>query len=258
MKLGICTSVENARAARSAGAEFIEENVQRLLQGEMPDDQWTGATRTAGSALPILAANSLLPGKLRITGPAVDRPLLRDYMQRVLARAQKLGIKTLVFGSGKSRQVPEDFDRAHARKQIVEFASMSADLAQRHNVLLVVEPLCARECNILNSVTEAMEYVKEVHHPNFQCLVDSYHWWTQQESLQSLADAAPWIKHVHVAERDTRLAPGESGSDYRPMFRILKQGGYDGPISVEATGFTDLAGVGPRVMDYLRAQWKEA
>ncbi len=258
MLLGICTSVENAAAVRSAGADFVEENVQRLLQGETPDGEWTAPPAAARPARPILVANSLLPGKIRITGPDADPELLRTYMTRVLPRAKKLGIKTLVFGSGKSRQVPEGFDRAKARRQIVDFASMAASLAQQHDVMLVVEPLCRKECNILNTVGEAMEYVQEVHHPNFQCLVDSYHWWAEQESLQSLISAAPWIRHVHVAERDTRLAPGESGSDYRPLFRVLKQAGYDGPISVEAVNFTNLAADGPRAMDYLRSQWEQA
>ena len=29
----------------------------------------------------------------------------------------------------------------------------------------------------MNSVAECMEYVREMNHPNFQCLVDSFHLW---------------------------------------------------------------------------------
>lgn len=258
MLLGICTSVDNAAACKAAGADFIEENVQSLLQGEVDTPDWTGPERTRRLALPVLAANCLLPRSIPVAGPAVDPQRSRTYMERVLSRAGQLGIKTLVFGSGNSRRVPDGFDPAAARQQIFDFVSMAAPIAKENDVMLVIEPLRAAECNILNSVPEAMEYVRRVNQPNLQCLVDSYHWWAQDESLDDLAKVVASIKHVHVADRETRLPPGESASDYRPFFGVLKRGGYDGPISVEAKEFKDIRINGPRVMDYLRSQWEQA
>ena len=64
----------------------------------------------------------------------------------------------------------------------------------------------------------------------------------------------PWIRHVHVSDK-TRVAPGESGKDdYRPFFAVLKRGGYDGLVSVEANGFDNIAGMGPRVLSLLKRQ----
>ena len=62
-----------------------------------------------------------------------------------------------------------------------------------------------------------------------------------------------------VLPRDVgRTAPGESGqSDYRPFFRVLKNGDYDGLISVEAKDF-DVASSGRKVLEFLRKQWNEA
>ncbi len=202
MKFGICTSIGNAAAVKAAGWDYVEENVQTLLAGMMPDSQWKPPQ---AGALAAPAANSLVPGGMKITGPAVDADGLRRYMRTVIARAQKVGIKILVFGSGAARMVPEGFNRATAKEQIVEFVESSARIAAEHGVTIVAEPLNRGECNIINSVAEAMEYVRAVDHPNFQCLVDSYHFWLEDEPLENLRAAMPWIRHVHLADKDGRV-----------------------------------------------------
>lgn len=259
MRLGICTKVEHAAELRAAGADFVEENVQTLLQGLTDDAQWHGMERVNGSALPVFAANSLLPGDLKIAGESVDFDRLQWYMGNTVSRARKAGIKVLVFGSGGARNVPEGFDRQRARGQIVTFCKMAAQLCADAGITLVAEPLNRKECNIVNSVAEAMEYVKAVDHRNFQCLVDSYHFWVENEPLENLTAAMPWIRHVHVADKDGRVAPGESGTaDYRPFFRVLKRANYLGAISVEALGFDDFQTIGKRVVAFLGRQWEEA
>ena len=258
MKFGICTTIDKSPAARDAGWDYVEESVQGLLQGLEPNERWTGRDRARDSALPIRAANMLVPASLKITGDDVDPERLTEYMRTVLHRADKLDIRTLVFGSGGARQVPEGFPCDSAAEQIGEFLRTSAAVAGEYDVVVVIEPLNRGECNIINSVAEAMKYVATVGHPNLQCLVDSYHFWTENEPLDDLRLAMPSIKHVHVADKVGRTAPGESGqSDYRPFFRVLKEGGYDGLISVEASGF-DVATSGRKVLEFLRVQWDEA
>jgi sugar phosphate isomerase/epimerase len=177
----------------------------------------------------------------------------------VTSRAQKAGMKILVFGSGGARNVPEGFDRERAQTQIVAFCKMAAELCGRAGITLVAEPLNKGECNIINTVGEAMTYVKAVNHRNFQCLVDSYHFWLENEPLEALQAAMGSIRHVHVADKDGRVPPGESGTaDYRPFFQVLKRAKYQGAISVEAVNFNDFETVGKRVIAFLHRQWDEA
>jgi sugar phosphate isomerase/epimerase len=259
MKFGICTSLTNAVAVKAAGWDYVEENVQTLLQGQVADEQWAQVAAANAATLPIPAANSLVPASLKITGPAVDLATLKKYMTTVVNRAQRVGIKTLVFGSGGARNVPDGFDRDKASKQIEDFVRASADIAAKHGVTLVAEPLNRNECNIINSVAEAMRYVKAVNHPNFQCLVDTYHLWLEDEPLENLKAAMPWIHHVHLADKDGRVAPGLSGkADYRPVFKILKDGKYDGLISFEGHAIPDFAVTAPTVLEFIKRQWTEA
>ena len=175
----------------------------------------------------------------------------------VIRRARRVGIRMIVFGSGAARNVPDGFDRPTAVQQITEFARNAAQIAAEQGITIVAEHLNRGECNIMNTVAEAMEYVKAVDHPNFQCLVDTYHLWLEDEPLENVRAAMPWIKHVHLADKDGRVAPGLSNkSDYRKFFGVLKQGNYDGLISFEGTAMPDFAVTAPRVLAYLNNQWK--
>lgn len=255
MKFGICTSLENAAAARSAGWDYLEVTITATFQGHLPDEQFAGVPQTA---LPLLSGCVLLPGTMKILGPAVDEPAIKTYLSRTMKRAAAAGTKTLVFGSGAARNVPDGFDRAKARQQIIQFATWAADAAQAHGVMMVVEALNKGECNIINSLIESMDIVNAAKHPNLQCLFDSYHFWLENEPLSNLTAACPALRHVHVADKEGRVPPGESGlADYKPAFRILKEAGYSGNISVEAKNF-DVPSMGARVLEYLKRSWEAA
>jgi sugar phosphate isomerase/epimerase len=254
-QFGICVPVEQSANAQAAGWDFVEESVQGLLKGLVSDADWDGPARIKSAALPVRAANMLVPAALKITGNDVDPAKLRDYIATVMRRAHQLGLSVLVFGSAGARNVPEGFDRNKAREQIVDFLKMAAPLAGENRVTLVVEPLNRGESNIINGIAEAMEYVRSVNHPNLAALVDSFHHWLDNEPLEDVKKNIAHIAHVHVADKDGRVAPGESGtSDYRTFFAVLKSAGYGGMISVEALGQMT-----PEVMrranEHLRRAW---
>jgi len=256
MRFGICTKLETADAVKEAGWDFVEENAQGLFRGL--EASWAGQVRVMTSALPIPSANTLVPGSLKITGPEVSQDRLREYMTRVLERAGQIGTRILVFGSAGARNVPDGFDREKAKQQILDFIKLILPMAQKNGVTIVAEPLNKQECNILNTVAETMEYVRAINHPNFKCLVDSYHLWMENEPLANVVENLAFIKHVHLADKDGRVAPGLSGTaDYRPLFKALKAGKYEGLISVEALDF-DIVKDGKRVLEFVKKQWQEA
>jgi sugar phosphate isomerase/epimerase len=259
MRIGICAPVESSADVWAAGAEFVEEHVQNLLQGQVPDDQWTGKARAGRSALPVYAANSLLPPTLKIVGPSVDWDKVKSYTATVMERARLVGMKVLVFGSAGARNVPAGFDPKEAHRQILDFLKMAVPLADANGIILVAEPLSRDESNIIHTITEAMDLVRQIDHCSFQCLLDTFHFWNNGDSLESVRESVKSIHHVHAADVDGRVPSGESGkSDYRPLFRILKQGGFDGAISVESPGWTRYAEVAQRAIEFLKQQWKEA
>lgn len=259
MKFGICTAVANATAVKAAGWDYVEESVQGLLHAhDQAAGEWVGADLVGGAALPVPAANMMVPADHKVTGPDVNPGKLATYMSIALSRAQRVGINTVVFGSGGARMVPEGFDKAKATDQIVSFLKSVAPVAEDHGVTIVVEHLNKTECNILNGVDECAEVVRRVDHPAVRLLVDTYHVWVDGIDYSEIEKNVSLVRHVHLADKEGRVAPGLSGtSDYVPIFKILKQGGYKGKISVEAMKF-DVVSEGPKVLKTVKDAWAAA
>lgn len=236
MKFGVCCAPGSAAAAAKAGFDFIEGAVGGFLKPREPQAAFQAALDEVRAApLPCPVVNCFVPGDLKITGPAVNLPALRDYVTTVFERAEQAGVEVIVFGSGGARAIPDGFAREAAREQLVAFGSMLAPLARDHGVTVVVEPLNRKECNVLNSVGECAALVRDVAHPGLRLLVDAYHFLRDNDSLDDLAAHGGLLAHVHIATVANRLAPGVEPCDFGPFFRTLARTGYDGRISIEAS-----------------------
>jgi sugar phosphate isomerase/epimerase len=236
MLLGICGGPEIAPVAHAAGYDYLELNTQAHLQGEADEAIFQPILeqiKTCG--MPCLAANVFVPAYLKITGPEVDFTRLTHYVSIVLERAERAGIRAIVFGSGGARRIPDGITHSQAYAQLVAFGRMVAPISMDHGVTIAVEPLNRGETNVLNSVREGLQYVKDVNHPAFRLLVDAYHWAKENESAVDIVTAGLWLAHAHIATYANRLSPGAEACDFAPFFAALKQAGYDLRISVEAS-----------------------
>ena len=177
----------------------------------------------------------MLPGELRVVGEQVDLARLDAYFGLTFARAQRLGAKVIVFGSGDARRVPEGFRFADAWRQLAQLLRMVDAHAARHGLRVALEPLCRDECNILNSVAEAIALSSLVQLDRVGVLGDTYHMALVGEPLEAFAHAGPDLLHVHMANPVGRRypLPGD-GQDYAALFSALRCAGYDGRVSIEA------------------------
>jgi len=234
MDYGVCTAASAAAPYAAAGFDFIETTVGTALKPRENEDAFHEERRRMEAApLPCKAANCFLPGDLKVTGPDVDPGALRAYVTVVCRRAALCGIETIVFGSGGARQVPDGFDRDRAWAQLVAFGQMLGPIAEAQGVMIAVEPLNSRDCNILTTVGEAARYVGDVGHPRVRLLVDGYHWSMDNDSADDVTAAAPLLRHIHIATYAHRLAPGAEPCDFSAFFAALRRGGYDGRVSIE-------------------------
>jgi sugar phosphate isomerase/epimerase len=237
----------------AAGFEFIEVNVQGHLKTLEEEAAFLDElARIRAAPLPAIAANSFVPGSLKITGPDVDWDALEAYVRRAFGRAQAAGVRTIVFGSGGARRIPDGFDRGEAWAQLIRFGRLMGPIAQAHQVTVVAEPLNTTrgECNVLTTVAETAGYVIEVGHPNVQLLVDAYHWGLDGDSFDDIVSYGHLIGHVHIATTTNRKPPGQEPCDFSRFFQALGLAGYDGAISIEA-GWDDLAQQASEAFDAL-------
>ena len=257
---GVVSTVQHAPAVAGAGFDYLEVNAQHWLEGTVPDDAYAGVARfRAGCPLPIPAVVNLMPGDLKIVGPDVDAPAVKTYLERVVRRAAGAGVETLVFGSGEARRVPDGYDPLDALGQLFAFCALAARLAREAGLVVALEPLCSAETNTLNTLVAATRVAEGVNDAGLGLLVDTYHLWAEAEPTRAVELAAPLLRHVHVADPATRLAPGDAAhaDRYRAVFAALKRANYAGRVSVE--GKIDFAPDAlRRTLAFLREQWDAA
>ena len=99
--------------------------------------------------------------------------------------------------------------------------------------------------------------VKAVGHPNFELLIDFFHLASEKEDPAIILEARDHIRHLHVANPRGRVFPQQwEEYDYAPFFANLRQIGYAGGISVEASS-KDVPTEAPRAITLLRRGFAE-
>ena len=235
-KLGACASVDQAWGIQMTGADYIEESVKRLLVPDKPEDAWQrNLSKLKESPLPVEACNNFLPGSLRSTGPDANHEGILKWSEITFRRGQQGGVKVIVFGSSASRKRADGYPKEQAMEQFVSLLKKMGPMAERYGIIVAVEPLRRKECNLINTVLEGAAIVEQVNHPNIRLVSDWYHMMQNGEDPNDLLKVGHLIAHVHIAEKETRSAPGIAGDDFRPFFSAFKQIGYSGRLSVEGT-----------------------
>ncbi|KRW92817.1 xylose isomerase [Alicyclobacillus tengchongensis] len=104
----------------------------------------------------------------------------------------------------------------------------------------------------VQNLAELAIFLEAVGAPNVGFLIDSFHWYTAEESTDDLVALKPeQIVHVHVndaieepslAHDQRRCLPGDGRIPLAPFLRALYEAGYRGPVSTEVLHQEPLAG----------------
>ena len=232
--IGVCTSIDNHAKLKANGYAYIEENVKRFLVPQENEEAFQkNYAKLKDSGMEVYACNSFLPGSLKSTGPDIKHDQILAYSETAFRRAQMAGIKVIVFGSSGSRSVPDGFDKQRAISQFIDLLKRMGPIAKKYDVTVCIEPLNKKESNIINSVAEGLDIVKQADHPNIQLLADIYHMALEDEPAENIVKAEKYLRHVHLAEKEGRTSPGTSNFDFVPYFQALKKIDYKGRISIE-------------------------
>lgn len=133
---------------------------------------------------------------------------------------------------GLIRGRPDDL--AQGRQQCIEALKECCECASGFpDVNIFIEPLNRYETNLINTIAEAMEVIKETGLDNLGLLVDTFHMNIEETNMaESILTAGPFIKHVHVADSN-RWVPGHGHLDFKQILSALRKIRYDGFISAE-------------------------
>lgn len=234
-KLGIVAPIEQDSLIYASGFRMLGESVGKMLSPSIPEDQfvkniaWMKKTKCK-----VFLCNIFFPGStIKIAGPNVDEQRVLGYADTVFSRAKRAGVPYIILGSGGARRLPDGYDMKKAKDEFAILCRKLADVAAKYKIMLVLESLEKAECNFLITLKDAADVVRAANHPNFKLNADIFHMLREEESPQSIVDAADLLVYCEIAEKQIRSLPGVKGDDFKPYLRALRKANYKGYIFIE-------------------------
>lgn len=260
MKYGVCTGVdrpENVFIAKKAGFDYIECGFSGLArESDEVFEAFAAALRE--NDIRCEAANGFFPRDYKLIGPDSDPAMLAAYIRKGMERGSKIGLKTVVLGSGRARDIPENTGFAAAFSALADFiGNIAAPIASLYGVEIVIEPLRADESTIIHTVTEGVMLAAASGAENVSGLADLYHMLGANDTNGDILALKGNIKHGHISNpRGTngfkRIYPADASEfDYRGFVNALREAGCE-RCSVEAN-CSDFAADAPKAAAVLKS-----
>ena len=197
------------------------------------------------------------PEGLSVTDPdpAVRKRTL-TVISRLTSLCAELGGRVLVHGSPRQRQIAGGESRETAMGRLREGIAHAAECAARDGVVYCIEPLPRCETELINTVSEAAELVRDIGLSSLRTMIDCRA--AALTESQAVADLIrQWvptglIAHIQVNDRNS-LGPGQGQDRFAPILRALKDSGYRGALAVEPFKYVpDGPACAARSIGYLR------
>ena len=185
--------------------------------------------------LPILAITSPLPRQLncRIVGPDADLEKALTVFSKICQNASRLGVSTVVFGSGQARFIPDGFPKDRATEQLRVFIIEAAAVCNQLTMKIAIEPLNQTETNMLNSCKETRAFIDMLDLFNVTVLLDYYHVIFEGLSLdEEICAVQGKLGHVHTSAKQRNCKRVDKVSQ-ASFFSKLIDIGYDETVSIE-------------------------
>lgn len=236
MRLGVCTKLHNLEIIKKLGFEYIEFRLADTAK--MTDEELSQARKMLEkSDMRSETFNLFCSSDLNLSY-AADEHEIGAYARRALLNAQALGGEIIVLGSGKARNIPQEYCFEEGRNKFKRVISLVSDIAADYNIKVAIEPLNTNETNLINTLADAAKICEEVDKPNLGFLADLFHMYKNGESVSEIEKYGDRIIHTHIARRnDMRSAPSitDGAEDLAEFHSALTKIGYKGRISLEAS-----------------------
>ena len=131
---------------------------------------------------------------------------------------------------------PAGADRGKHRAVYVENVRYAAQELAKHGRMLVIEPINPRDIPgyFINTQAEGHAICKEIGLPNLKVQMDFYHCQIVEGDLtMTFKKYFAGIGHVQIASVPARHEPDEGEVNYRHIFKLLDEMGYDGYVGCE-------------------------
>jgi len=122
---------------------------------------------------------------------------------------------------------------AYSKNMLVDILREVCGYAQEAGVVLLLEPTNRFELDFIQTTGEGLAIIERVDHPNLGILLDVYHLYIEDASIDgSIARAADQVGYVHLKDSNGSKSPIGDGLDFRAILAALKGIDYDGYVSI--------------------------
>ena len=235
MKIGVCCTpdTENIEILKKYNFDFAEIALSNLFNAS-EDDIAKMLEICEASNIYVESSNNFFPGSIKLYNNS-DYTEIKSYVHKALSRLSKLGGKVAVLGSGRARNIPEEYDRNLAEKHFIEVVNICGDIAGSYGLDIAIEPLSRKETNLINTVAQGIEFCERVNHEHVKCLADFYHIFSNNETLDAIENSKGMLIHTHIARPnpDRNMPTIADIEDCKPWAQALKKCNYKGRMSLE-------------------------
>jgi sugar phosphate isomerase/epimerase len=166
------------------------------------------------------------------------RKTTANYLVELARCCADLGGDLMVFGSPAQRRIPAGAARAQAVDWAVDTFRRAATGIADAGVKLCLEPLAPTEADFINTCAEAVEILDRLNHPNFLLHLDVKAMSAEEVPIPELIRRhIGRTGHFHANDANRR-GPGFGATDFVPIFRALREHGYQGWVSVEVFDYS--------------------
>lgn len=199
-------------------AEQIAEKLQRhrlqLVLHNLPPGDWVGGERG-------IACH---PGRVAE---------FQDGVELGIGYARALGVKQLNCLAGIA---PPGVAAEQARETLLANLRFAAAKLKAHQIRLLIEPINTYDMPgfFVSRSRQALELIQASGSDNIFLQYDIYHMQRMEGELSNtIRGNLALIKHMQLADNPGRGEPGSGEINYRHLFRLLDEIGYDGWIGCE-------------------------
>lgn len=162
-----------------------------------------------------------------------------DHIRHLIDLCADLGPDgVMVFGSPFQRATTGGSTREEATARYVDGLVSVSEQALNRGVTILVEALPKAQCDVVQTLEEAVSIVQQINNPAIRTMFDTHNAVDEVKPHAVLADSYfEYIRHVHVNEMDGKHC-GKGDYDFKPLLQLLIRRGYKGWVSLEVFDFS--------------------
>lgn len=183
-----------------------------------------------------------------------------EFLRQSIDAAKKLGASSVTIHSNALGADGHVIHNYQELSYTVKLCSMfrilqeCADLAEHSGIMMYLEPLniiTDHVGNFLTSTQMAAEMTRLIGCEKLKVLYDVYHMQLNEGKLcDTIKTYIDQIGHIHIADVPGRHEPDTGEINFRKVFELLQQLGYDGYVGYELYPFTSTRNAVQAIMKY--------